>query len=190
MRTTPIRLLLLLLLVIGGCSVYRLVATERVTVCDLYSVKPGVHWSEVGRGDVRLWTVDGPDLQSIRFISDIREGVPIIDITERQRETPFRPDMSEFELVEAIVDGFSLSGAQRVEVKSLRPTPFGKLEGFRFELGFLNADGLEKEGVIVGTIFDQSLYLIIYTGARIHYFPKYAGEFENIVQSIQIEADL
>ena len=180
----------LVVLLLSGCSTYTLVDPGQVAVCELYSVKPGVQWSEIKKGDVRLWTVDGAQLESIRFISGIREGVPIMDITEEKHETPFRPDMSETDLVDAIVDAFSLSGAQQVTARNLRPVPFGNAEGFRFELGFLNADGLKKEGVVVGTIVNQSLYLIIYTGTKIHYFPKYAGEFENIVKSIRIQKTL
>ena len=50
----------------------------------------------------------------------------------------------------------------------------------------MNDDGLRKEGVVVGTIVDEALYLIVYTGAKIHYFPKYSVEFETLVESIKI----
>jgi len=176
-----------LVLLLSGCSTYSLVEPGQVAVCDLYSVKPGIRWSEINKGDVRLWTIDGAELESIRFISGIREGVPIMDITEEKHETPFRTNMSETELVDAIVDAFSLSGAQQVKARNLRPAQFGSVGGFRFELGFLNEDGLKKEGEVIGAIVDQSLYLIIYTGTKIHYFPKYAREFEDIVSSIKIQ---
>jgi hypothetical protein len=178
------------LLLLAGCSAYTLVEPDQVVVCDLYSVRPAIPWSEIKQGDVRLWTVDGAELESIRFISGVREGVPVIDITEKKRETPFRPDMSETELVNAVVDAFSLSGAQQVEARNLRPAPFGSVEGFRFEIGFMNEDGLRKEGAVVGAVVDQALYLIIFTGTKIHYFPKYAPEFEHIVGSIQIRKTL
>lgn len=177
-----------LILLLSGCaSFYTLVEPGQVAVCDVYSVKPGIQWSEIRQGDVRLWTIDGTELESIRFISGVREGVPIMDIREEKHETPYRPDMSETELVDAIVDAFSLAGSQQVEARNLRPARFGSAEGFRFELDFMNADGLDKEGAVVGAIIDQSLYLIIYTGAKIHYFPKYAREFEDIVSSIEIQ---
>jgi hypothetical protein len=177
-----------LILLLSGCATfYTLVEPGQVAICDLYSVKPGIRWSEIQKGDVRLWTVDGVELESIRFISGVREGVPVMDITQEKHETPFRPDMSETELVDAIVDAFSLSGSQQVEARNLRPAHFGSAEGFRFELDFMNADGLNKEGIVVGTIINQSLYLIIYTGTRIHYFPRYAREFEDIVSSIEIQ---
>lgn len=176
-----------LLLFLSGCSTYTLIDPEQVAVCDLYSVKPGIQWSQINKGDVRLWTVDGTELESIRFISGIREGVPIMDITNEKQETSYRADMSESELVDAIVDAFSLSGSQRVQAKNLRPAPFGSINGFRFELEFMNEDGLKKSGSVIGMVVDESLYLIIYTGASIHYFPKYEREFEAIVSSIRIK---
>jgi hypothetical protein len=176
-----------LVLLLSGCASYTLVEQERVTICKLYSVEPGIQWSELKQGDVRLWTVNSVDLESIRFISGIREGVPVIDISKEEHRTSFRPDMTETELVEAIVDGFSLSGAQRVEAKNLRPAPFGTLEGFRFELEFLSDKGLKKQGAVIGTVVDESLYLIIYTGAAMHYFPKYHDEFEAIIRSIKVQ---
>lgn len=150
-------------------------------------MKPGIQWSELKQGDVRLWTVNSAELESIRFIGPIREGVPIMDIAKEEHETSFRVDMTETELVEAIVDAFSLSGAQRVEAKNLRPAPFGSLEGFRFELEFMSERGLKKQGAVIGTVVDQSLYLIIYTGAAMHYFRMYLDEFEAIVDSIQVK---
>jgi hypothetical protein len=186
------RIGLALVFLLTGCATthYTLVAPGEVVMSDLYSVKPAIQWSEIKKGDVRLWTINGAELESIRFISGIREGVAIMDITEEKHETPFRPSMSETEVVDAIVDSFALSGAQQVEAKNLRPANFGSLDGFRFELAFLNSDGLEKDGAIVGVISDQSLYLIIYTGTRIHYYPRYAGQFEEIVSSIKIRKPL
>jgi hypothetical protein len=174
-------------LLLSGCAAYNLVEPHQdEEVCELYSVESGIKWSELARGDVLLWTVDGAELESIRFISEIREGVAIMDITEQKHETPFRPDMSETELVDAIVDAFSLSGAQQVEARDLRPAPFGSEQGFRFEVGFTDENGLHKEGAVVGAIVDEALYLIIYTAAKLHYFPKYRDEFEGIVNSIRI----
>ena len=185
------RIWLALVFLLTGCATpYTLVEPGEVAMSDLYTVKPSIRWSEIKKGDVRLWTVNGAELESIRFISGIREGVAIMDITEEKHETPFRPSMSEGEVVDAIVDAFTLSGAQQVEARNLRPADFGSLDGFRFELTFLNSDGLKKDGAVVGTIVDQSLYLIIYTGARIHYYPKYAKEFEKMVSSISIRKSL
>ena len=176
----------LVLIVLSGCSTYTLIEPQRVTIDDLYSVKPGIQWSQVKQGNVHLWTVDGAALESIRFINDIREGVPVVDITNDKHETPFRPDMSEAELVDAIVNALSNSGAQQVKARDLEPALFGNLDGFRFKLDFLTEDGLRKYGDVIGVVNNDALYLILYTGASLHYYPKFHDEFERIVQSIEI----
>jgi len=173
-------------LLLAGCSTYTLVEPHQVAVCDLYSVTPRNQWSQIKKGDVRLWTVDGAELESIRFICDVREGVPVMDITEDKHETPFRPDMSETELADAVVNAVSLSGGQQVKARNLRPARFGEQDGFRFELSFMTDEGLKKEGAVVGAVVDKALYLIIYTGAAMHYFPKYSPDFEEVVSSIEI----
>lgn len=179
---------LIVFVIFSGCSTYTLVDPQRVEIADFYSVKPGIQWSQIKRGNVHLWTVNGSNIESIRFISGIREGVPVVDITEDKHETPFRPDMSESELVDAVVDAFTNSGAQQVRAKSLQPAPFGTLEGFRFSLEFMTEDGLRKEGDVIGVVRDDSLYLILYTAASMHYYAKYHEEFERIVQSIEVKA--
>ena len=83
---------------LSGCSTYTLVEPRQVAVCDLYSVTPRNQWSEIKKGDVRLWTVDGAELESIRFICNVREGVPVMDITEKKQvETNLRQAMKEKE---------------------------------------------------------------------------------------------
>ena len=41
-------------------------------------------------------------------------------------------------------------------------------------------------GAVIGAVVDKALYLIIYTGAAIYYFPKYSPDFEEVVSSIEI----
>lgn len=177
---------LLAVLLLAGCSTFTLIEPGNVSINDLYSVQPGIKWSQVKSGDIQYWTVNGSDLESIHFTNAIQEGKPIVSLSGDLKETPYRADMTESDIVEAVVSAFSLEGGQQVEARNLRPASFGGLDGFRFEVGFRNTDGLEKESAVVATIHDQSLYLIIYTGIKIHYFPRYAGEFENIVQSIRL----
>jgi len=177
----------IVLVVLSGCSAYTLVEPQRVTINDLYSVKPGIQWSQMKQGNVHLWTVDGSALESIRFISGVREGIPVVDIVNDKHETPFRADMSEPELVDAVVDALTNSGAQQVIARDLQLSPFGKLDGFRFKLDYLAEDGLRKNGDIIGVVKNDALYLVLYTGASLHYYPKFHDEFEQIVQSIEIK---
>ena len=49
------------------------------------------------------------------------------------------------------------------------------------EFLFTTEDGLLREGFTVGAKKDKKLYLIIYSGARLHYYPKNKGDEESIV---------
>jgi hypothetical protein len=47
------------------------------------------------------------------------------------------------------------------------------------------ADGLNKYAIVAGAVIGEKLHLIIYSGARMHYFPKYRDAVEGIIASIQ-----
>jgi hypothetical protein len=76
--------------------------------------------------------------------------------------------------------------AGTVEATDLRPAGFGSLSGFRFDFRFLSGEGLEREGMVLGTIHKEKLYLIVYTGARQYYYSTYKEEVERIFHSIEI----
>jgi len=57
------------------------------------------------------------------------------------------------------------------------------------EFLFTTEDGLLREGFTVGAKKDKKLYLIIYSGARLHYYPKNKGDAESIVQSIKMNKE-
>ena len=46
-------------------------------------------------------------------------------------------------------------------------------------------DALEKEGFIVGSIVNNKLCIVAYTGASAYYFPKHKKDVESILESIQ-----
>ena len=78
-------------------------------------------------------------------------------------------------------------GAAMVKSKNLRPAAFGKLPGFRFDLSFLSPEGLERDGIVVGTIHEDKLYLILYLGAREYYYPKYRDQVEELIASVSVK---
>jgi hypothetical protein len=93
--------------------------------------------------------------------------------------------MSENEIMEFVVDSLTNMGAQNIEARDLRPSPFGPWPGFRFELVFQSASGLDMLGSIAGTVRDDKLYLIIYSAAAQHYYPKHKPTVDALISSIQ-----
>ena len=71
--------------------------------------------------------------------------------------------------------------------------PFGEMialwqkmmwEGF--EMIFTSNEGLEKQGLVIGTIMKEQLHLIMYAGTRAHYYAKHKEHVERMIQSISL----
>ena len=177
---------LVFLISIAGCGAHNLVEAERVDMGGIYSVDPQITWNRLIRAGPETWTIDGPSLQAVRFINGIRSDKPLVRAGQEQRFPVFRMGMTESEIMEFILDSLFLLGFNNLEAHDLRPMEFGSHDGFRFEIRFLSRDGLEEEGLVAGAVIEQRLYLILYTGVRRHYYPKYLNHVEHILDSIEL----
>jgi len=168
----------------GGA--YTLVEPKPIKVAEYYTVDPQIAWSRTEQNGMEVWTVDGPLLSAVRFFDGREDGESIFEPGPDKEMPEFDKDMTAFEVQELLVDTMAVAGATAVEAKNLRPWEFGSVPGFRFELGYLNQEGLEYDAIVVGAIADETLYLVVYEGTRLYYFPKYRGYFEDIVASIRM----
>ena len=175
--------LLATLLALGGCTAYNLIEPTRVNIGRLYSVEAQRTWSRVVQRGVELWTVDGPLLQAVRFF-DVHDGDSLLPVLGDRALPEFRTSMTASEVQEFVADTVAALGGARVETRDLEPLVFGSWPGFRFELGFVNEDGLEMDALVAGAVHDQRLHLIVYTGARLHYFERYRGHVERLIGSV------
>jgi hypothetical protein len=204
-------LIFILILTVAGCAHYTLIQPVRHPIGSLYTVKSQIAWSKAMEGKIELWTVDGPLLEAIRFINGLEDGDNILLIKGKKSNLPhFRAHMTPSEVLEFFVGSVkSIAGgveaehlakgvvppgirsaginASTVQATNLRPARFGTLSGYRFDLSFRSKEGLERKGIVIGTIHEKCLYLIIYTGAKEYYYPKYKEEVERIISSIQIK---
>ena len=189
-RISGLLFILLASAAIVGCATpgFTLVEPERRQMGDLYSVDPQISWSASEKGEIEIWTVDGPALQAIKFFHGIEDGEPLIEPEDDEEERPtFDAAMSALEVLELIIDTLMANGASAVKASDLRPMSFGNLEGYRCELSYLNSDGLAAEAMAAGTIHSEKLYLILYTGTRIHYFSRYKPQVERLFDSIRTQ---
>jgi hypothetical protein len=171
---------------LGACGTYSLIEGGRVQVSDRFSVAPSIPWSRVDADGVVLWTVEGALLHALRFFDGVEDGDALLRALGGDQELPrFRAGMAATEVQELLVDTLAATGAGGVEAQRLRPAAFGAWRGFRFEFAFLNTDGLEIDGLAAGAVDGERLYLIVYTGARRHYFSAYRDEVERILDSVQ-----
>lgn len=211
MRRTTI--ILAVVLAIAGCTRhYTLVEPERRTIADFYTVDPQIPWSRATSGHMEVWTVDGPNLAAVYFLNGVKDGDTLFRVRGDKQSIPrFRKYMTPTEIMELVVASLASSkvGAEpeldaiaggraivrtdqiiatMVEAVGLRPINFGGHPGFRFDLAFRTGQGLKEAGFVVGTVFEDKLYLIIYTAARAHYYDKYKESVERLVSSIQVKA--
>lgn len=184
MRTRAFLLVSLLLTACGG--VFTLVQPDSHTAAGTYSVKTPNAWSRAQLSKGELWTVDGPLLQRLTFYVPVRDGGTLGRPAQGKVMPAFRAGMTDFDARDLVVDTLAAQGYSRVESASLRPFDFGGLPGFRFELTFTNESGLVFDGTVAGAIADQRLYLIMYTGAQTHYFPRFRDEVEQIFDSVEL----
>ena len=186
--------LLVITILLAGCTPYTLVKPERQTVGNVISVEPGVKWNKVTmhryRGKVEVWTLDGLSLNTLLFFTGVPDGEPLFVQTNAQPDDKppvFRANMNSVEVQEllqaTIARYFQTTLA---EGQNLKPTQMAQGEGFRFETRLVGRDEVERDGVFVGTIRNQKLYGAWFQGAKLNYFYRYLPEFDRMVASAEL----
>lgn len=171
---------------LAGCAQFNLVEPTRTMIGDLYSVEPQIRWNSNKTGNYEIWTVDGPGLQRVQFVNGIDDNETMFRGKKEYEKLIFKKSMTASEVMDLFVASLTADGARKVETKNLKPSQFGSNSGFRFDLSYVNKEGLEYEGVVVGSVIGGKLYLISYIGTRAYYFAKYKAEVERIIQSIKM----
>ena len=178
---------LLFVFFLAGCAQYSLIkAGNRTNVGKSFRVDPQIDWSMYSRNDLVVWTVDGPILEKVYFFPGIENGKPLLNASNDKKMPVFSSTMTPIEVMDLVEATLARQKALSIKKENLKPAPFGKLEGFRFNFSYVSEDGLEYKGIAAGTIKDKKLYLIIYTGTNLFYYDKYVQEVEKIVNSVEI----
>jgi hypothetical protein len=177
----------------GFNSPYSLVRATNVAVGDdSLIVTPPHEWNRARTfffDDVRWvedWTLNGPLLDSMSFVSGLPGGKYLVRQSRRaDRQVPkFRSDMSAPEVASMIESLYRVrAGTVDFRTISLQPRNFVGANGFQLDYEHLDTDELWRRGRAVGAVVDGELYLIILDAARSHYFDAAAPDFEAIVNS-------
>lgn len=179
-------LFLMLLILLAACGRFTLVEPGRRSIADFYTIESQIEWSRISDSEAELWTVNGPALDAIRFFGALHDGDIMFEAVGDEKLPSYRPDMKPNDVMELVVDSVAREGANEVEGAALQPFKFGDRDGFRFEMTLLSPEGLEMRGIVVGLQTESDLYLILYTGTAMYYFPKYKPAVEAIIASIEI----
>ncbi|HEU5285828.1 MAG TPA: hypothetical protein VFU20_04870 [Sphingomicrobium sp.] len=208
MTRTPKLILAAAALALSGCSsvgdgggfgsdYYSLVRVRSVQVGDgSLAVTPPRPWNKTRRvfffDDIRQvedWTLNGPLLDGISFVTGLRSGRYLIRQSRREdRQVPkFRSDMTAPEITAMLESLYRVRGGSiDFRTLSLQPRRFLGANGFQFDFEHLDTDELWRRGRAVGAVIDGKLYLILFDAARSHYYGNAIGDFETIVASARL----
>jgi hypothetical protein len=138
---------------------------------------------------VEDWTLNGPLLDGITFITGLRSGHFMVRQrrTAEQQVPKFRADMTPPEIASMLESLYRVRGGA-VDFKTLfvEPRQFLGRNGFEFDYEHLDQDELWRKGRAVGTVVNGELYLIMFDAARSHYYQAALPDFEAIVSSAQL----
>jgi hypothetical protein len=183
----------------GGYGDYfSLVRPHSVSVGDgSMAVTPPRAWNRQRRfffDDVRWvedWTLNGPLLDDLTFISGLPHGKFLIrtDKRDAQQVPRFHSDMTAPEIQAMLESAYRVrGGAIDFKTLSLQPRQFLGQPGFQFDYEHLDGDELWRKGRAVGAVINGRHYKIILDAARSHYFPDEHRDFEAMVASARIKA--
>jgi len=179
-----------------GFSDYSLVRVRDVSVGDgsmiVAAPRPWNRHRAVLFEDLRAvedWTLDGPLLDGISFVSGLESGHYLI----RQRKTAdqqvpkFRAEMTPPEIAAMLESLYRVrGGAVDFRTISLQPRAFLGTNGFQLDYEHLDDDELWRRGRAVGTVINNRLYLILLDAAKLHYYDATLPDFESIVASARL----
>ena len=182
----------------GGAlgSGYSLVRPRERSVGDgTMIVRPTQPWNRHSRvvfndiHQVEDWTQNGPVLDSLSFISGLKDGKSIVRQSRKadQQVPRFRSTMTAPE-VAAMLETFYRTRGGTVDFKTLglAPRSFLGQNGFQLDFDHLDGDELWRRGRAVGAVVNGRLYLILLDAARSHYFASELPEFEAVAGSARL----
>lgn len=190
MKTSRIVFHLLLPLLLAACaSGGPLVPPGRTTAGSHLSLDAGMEWTRMGNTREQLWTIDGPQLNTLYLIPSVREREFIFLGT---RQTQRRPDgafyhrgMRPDELRDLIADGMRATGAVNVVTSNLRPVKFGDREGLRVDMTLDGASGLKYRAMAAAFEHEKGLALALFYAPAEYYFPRDEAKVNAMLNSLR-----
>lgn len=179
-----------------GYSEYSKVPLRRVSVGNgNLTVQPARSWNRRHAmlfddiPAVEDWTLNGPLLDGITFITGLRSGHFMVRQSHQAEEQvpKFRADMTPPEIAEMLEGLYRVrGGAVDFRTLSIEPRTFLGTNGFELEYEHLDDDELWRKGRAVGAVVNGELYLVMLDAARSHYYDAALPDFEAIVNSARL----
>ena len=139
--------------------------------------------------EVEDWTLNGPLLDGISFVTGLKSQNTLVRQTRRDdRQVPkYRANMTAPEVAAMLESLFRVRGGT-VDFKTLglAPRSFLGQPGYQFDFEHLDSDEVWRRGRAVGATVDGRLYLILFDATRAHYFDAALPDFEAITNSARL----
>lgn len=190
---------LVVLALAGGCSSAR-VAQGDWSAGDGFRVTLERPWSDVTAWaglppHLRLLTQDGPLLNQVFVADPVPVGRALFSAASarniargRTRVPVVRPDMSELEQVEFVVDSLAGRGLADIAVGEVLPRGFADSEGVWFGYTARSGEGLDLAGQALVAQTPQGLRLMLFLAPREHYAAALTPEIERLFASARAGA--
>lgn len=179
------------LLLLHGCATpaYTDIQPQQaIAVGDGVTVTPQIEWGKANLTGFNgtLWTVDGAGLDALLFFIGV-PGHPLIETKDTKAEQHvYEANMLPDDVAELTAANFGKLGYQQVKTSNLHPAPFGSAKGFRFDMTYTTAAGLQMKAIALACQRNGRLDLIVFTAPQEYYFAHYAPTVEQIFNSVQV----
>ena len=181
---------LLALLALAACQTATEVRQGQSISMGGLSVTPRSGWTQFTNTAYRapVWTADGLDLNLIQFRTGINKGEAVYWLARRS-ETKFAtwdPEMTDFDLADAVAEGYAGIGAVGFESSGLDPTEIDGREALKFSFTYTDPNDLIYDGLAFAIRDRGRLHLILFQAPREHYFAASEAAVRAIFDSVRL----
>jgi hypothetical protein len=178
--------LLLLLLLLAGCSTMERVDPGTFTIKEALTVSADGRWNRVEpvRDGAEVWTADGMTLDRLAFYVGVAEG-ETLGAAASANAPRWRAIMSPHDIVE-LYEAIVTQEGSAFTLERLAPALFGGTAGFLFEHSTVPRDGPALGGLAYGAVIGGKLYLMSYTAPKSYYYAKHLDQVRAIAASARI----
>ena len=173
--------------ILTACKTFTLVEKGQFTDPVGMNVKPEINWNQHKYTNKEYaWTIDGEILNQVLFLS-AGENEYFLPFKNRwgltdPKSPQFNKNITLLEIPDLFVKGVESFGAQ-LTILNIDSVIFLDNDGFKLNFEFITADGLEKLGIVYGTIVNDRLYIMAYGGAVIEFYGKGVSDFIQMAES-------
>ena len=176
---------------VTGCAQYTAIDNSPQQIKGI-TVTPSNEWNKVPSahsfGGAPTWTQDGVSLNTISFLSNIKDGEAIVRVTKNDEYPVFRADMLPTELVELIETTIvKVSQGRILSSGQLQPRTIDSNMGFEYTFEYVAQDDLPRKVYVVAVIKNEQMHAILYQAARLHYYDSGFDSVRRLISTASIE---